>query len=63
MIIFERFSNLKYSMKTGTSGACEILHKYSRRKQRMYCEYIRQQEHEYKIYDQIVLKEYTDLFK
>ena len=63
MIIFERFSNLKYKYGNRHFWCKGYYVSTVGGNKEGIARYIREQEHEDQIYDQIALKEYTDPFK
>ena len=63
MIIFERFSNLKYKYGNRHFWCRGYYVSTVGGNKEGIARYIREQEHEDQIYDQIALKEYTDPFK
>lgn len=63
MIIFERFSNLKYKYGNRHFWCRGYYVSTIGGNKEGIARYIREREHEDQIYDQIALKEYTDPFK
>ena len=63
MIIFERFSNLKYKYENRHFWCRGYYVSTVGGNKEGIARYIREQEHEDQIYDQIALKEYIDPFK